>query len=96
MGARITIANERTQGTEPTADVTVASSSLRGVEIGGALIPRLIDELPVLALAAACAQGDTLIRDAQELRAKAGDAGCDAILMRDTPGKADCILYNGE
>src|SRR5206468_1029231 len=44
-----------------------------GVEIGGALIPRLIDELPVLAVAAACAEGDTIIRDAQELRAKETD-----------------------
>jgi len=73
MGARIAIANERMEGTEPIADVTVSSSNLHGVEIGGPLIPRLIDELPILALAAAYAQGDTLIRDAQELRAKESD-----------------------
>jgi 3-phosphoshikimate 1-carboxyvinyltransferase len=73
MGAQITIANERMAGTEPTGDVTVRSSNLRGVEVGGAQIPRLIDELPVLAVAAACAAGDTVIRDAQELRAKETD-----------------------
>jgi 3-phosphoshikimate 1-carboxyvinyltransferase len=73
MGAQVAIANERMEGAEPTGDVTVRSSDLHGVEIGGALIPRLIDELPVLAVAAACATGDTLIRDAQELRAKETD-----------------------
>lgn len=73
MGADIEIANERLEGSEPVGDVTVRSSELRGVEIGGELIPRLIDELPVLAVAAACARGDTLIRDAQELRAKETD-----------------------
>ncbi|MEN9934443.1 MAG: hypothetical protein RLZZ387_1022 [Chloroflexota bacterium] len=73
MGADITVSNERNEGAEPVGDVTVRSSNLRGVEIGGALIPRLIDELPVLAVAAACAQGDTVIRDAQELRAKETD-----------------------
>jgi 3-phosphoshikimate 1-carboxyvinyltransferase len=73
MGADIVVTNERSEGSEPVGDVTVRSSALRGVEIGGALIPRLIDELPVLAVAAARAQGDTLIRDAQELRAKETD-----------------------
>ncbi len=73
MGADITVTNERAEGSEPVGDVTVRSSNLRGIEIGGALIPRLIDELPVLAVAAACASGDTLIRDAAELRAKETD-----------------------
>jgi 3-phosphoshikimate 1-carboxyvinyltransferase len=73
MGAEIDITNQRNEGAEPVGDVTVRSSDLRGAEIGGALIPRLIDELPVLAVAAACATGDTLIRDAQELRAKETD-----------------------
>jgi 3-phosphoshikimate 1-carboxyvinyltransferase len=73
MGADITVSNERTEGSEPVADITVRSSNLRGVEIGGALIPRLIDEVPVLAVAAACAKGDTLVKDAAELRAKETD-----------------------
>jgi 3-phosphoshikimate 1-carboxyvinyltransferase len=73
MGADISILNERTTGSEPIGDVTVRSSRLRGAEIGGEIIPRLIDEIPVLAIAAACAQGDTIFRDAQELRAKETD-----------------------
>ncbi len=73
MGADLEIRNQRLEGSEPVADVTVRSSQLRGVVIEGAIIPRLIDELPVLAVAAACAAGDTLIRDAQELRAKETD-----------------------
>lgn len=85
MGADISIHNQRTEGSEPVADIIVRSSNLRGVEIGGALIPRLIDEIPVLAVAAACAEGDTLVRDAAELRAKESDrvetvaAGLDAM-----------------
>ncbi|MDZ4717963.1 MAG: 3-phosphoshikimate 1-carboxyvinyltransferase [Roseiflexaceae bacterium] len=73
MGADLTISNERMAGSEPVGDVTVRSSRLRGIEIGGSIIPRLIDEIPVLAIAAACATGDTLVRDAQELRAKETD-----------------------
>ncbi len=73
MGATITIRNERLEGNEPVGDITVTSSALRGTNIAGTLIPRLIDELPVLAVAAACAQGDTQIADAQELRAKETD-----------------------
>jgi 3-phosphoshikimate 1-carboxyvinyltransferase len=85
MGADITVSNERTEGAEPVGDVTVRSSALHGATIGGALIPRLIDELPILALAAASAAGDTLIKDAAELRAKESDrvetvaAGLDAM-----------------
>ncbi len=73
MGADISIHNQREDGSEPVGDVTVRSSSLRGTVIGGDLIPRLIDEIPVLAVAAACAEGDTLVRDAAELRAKETD-----------------------
>ncbi|MCI6720530.1 MAG: 3-phosphoshikimate 1-carboxyvinyltransferase [Clostridiales bacterium] len=69
MGADITLSNRRDDG-EPVCDVTVRSSRLHGVEIGGALIPRLIDELPVLAVAAAFAEGETIIRDAAELKVK--------------------------
>ncbi len=70
MGADISVFNERTEGGEPTADMTVRTSSLHGTEIGGALIPRLIDELPVIAVAAVFANGKTVIRDAQELKVK--------------------------
>jgi 3-phosphoshikimate 1-carboxyvinyltransferase len=73
MGANITIENERVLGAEPVGDVTVRTASLSGVDIGGRLIPNLIDEIPVLAVAAACAEGQTEIRDAEELRVKETD-----------------------
>ncbi len=69
MGADITQSN--IQGvTEPMCDLTVKYSALHGTEISGSIIPRLIDELPVLAVAAAFAEGETVIRDAQELKVK--------------------------
>jgi 3-phosphoshikimate 1-carboxyvinyltransferase (EC 2.5.1.19) len=55
MGADLEVINERLEGSEPVGDVVVRSSSLRGTTIAGALIPRLIDEIPILAVAAACA-----------------------------------------
>jgi 3-phosphoshikimate 1-carboxyvinyltransferase len=73
MGAEIAIQNERDVSGEPVADLTVRSSHLRGAEIGGALIPRGIDELVVLAVAAAVAEGQTVVRDAAELRVKESD-----------------------
>lgn len=73
MGARIELLAPRTVGGEPVADIVVRSSALRGVEVGGDLIPRAIDELPLVALAGALATGQTVIRDAAELRAKESD-----------------------
>jgi 3-phosphoshikimate 1-carboxyvinyltransferase len=73
MGATLTVANERLEGGEPVGDVMAESSKLKGVEIGGALIPRLIDEIPALAVAACVAAGTTVIRDAAELRVKESD-----------------------
>ena len=73
MGADITVDEERTWGSEPVADITVRSSRLQATTIGGALIPRAIDELPLLALAACFAEGETVIEDAAELRAKESD-----------------------
>lgn len=70
MGADLSIEEERTVGGEPVADVTVRSSQLQGVEIGGDLVPRAIDELPLVALAACLAEGETVIRDAEELVVK--------------------------
>ncbi|MBI4200439.1 MAG: 3-phosphoshikimate 1-carboxyvinyltransferase [Chloroflexi bacterium] len=73
MGARATIAHRREEGGEEVADVTVETSRLQGAEIGGELVPRLIDEVPVLALAACFARGTTVIRGAAELRVKESD-----------------------
>ena len=69
MGADITESNFRDDA-EPVCDLTVRHSRLHGTEIGGAIIPRLIDELPVIAVAAAFAEGEAVIRDAQELKVK--------------------------
>ena len=73
MGADLTVENERWAGGEPVADLTIRATALNGVKIGGAIIPRLIDELPVLAVAAACADGVTEITGARELRVKESD-----------------------
>ena len=60
-------------GGEPKANIRIRTSHLRATEIGGSIVPTLIDELPVLAVAAAFAQGTTLVRDAAELRVKECD-----------------------
>ena len=73
MGARIKIENVREEAGEPSADLIAESSQLEGVEIFGETIPKVIDELPVLALAACFAKGTTVIRDAQEMRVKESD-----------------------
>ena len=73
MGAQLHIGEIHEGPGEPIADITVESSDLKAVEIGGPIIPRLIDELPLLALAATQADGTTVIRDAQELRVKESD-----------------------
>ena len=70
MGADIQYLNERDDSGEPTADLLVRSSSLKGTVIEGAIIPALIDELPVLAVMAAFAKGETIIRNAEELKVK--------------------------
>jgi 3-phosphoshikimate 1-carboxyvinyltransferase len=70
MGADISIENEHTSAGEAVADITVRSSSLKGITIGGDIIPRLIDELPIIAVAAVFADGQTVIKDAQELKVK--------------------------
>lgn len=73
MGARITIENEALEAGEPIGDVHVRYSALRGVEIGGELVVRMIDEFPVFMLAALMAEGETVVRDARELRVKETD-----------------------
>jgi 3-phosphoshikimate 1-carboxyvinyltransferase len=73
MGARLSLEKERLVGGEPVADIRVKTSKLKGVKIGGVIIPRLIDELPIIAVAAAVAEGTTEIRDAEEMRAKESD-----------------------
>jgi len=73
MGADLEVIPRGLRGGEPVADLVARSSSLRGVAVGGDLIPRLIDEIPVLAVAAAFAEGETRFADAVELRVKETD-----------------------
>jgi len=73
MGGDVRVENVRDWNGEPVGDIRVRSSSLRGVDVGGALIPRIIDELPVFAVAAAAAAGPSRVRDAAELRVKETD-----------------------
>lgn len=70
MGGDITLLNEKTEGGEPTADILVRTSHLHGTTIEGSIIPTLIDEIPMIAVLAAFAEGTTVIRDAAELKVK--------------------------
>jgi 3-phosphoshikimate 1-carboxyvinyltransferase len=73
MGAKLKIDHERLEAGEPLANIVVESSELKGIEVGGDIIPRVIDEIPVLAVAGCVARGKTVIRDAGELRVKESD-----------------------
>ena len=70
MGGDITLLNERTEGGEKIADILVRTSRLHGITIEGDIIPTLIDEIPVIAVMAAVAEGTTIIKDAAELKVK--------------------------
>lgn len=73
MGGKISVENlngAHEQAGEPAGDITASFSDLKGVEVGGSMIPRLIDEIPILALAATQARGTTIIKDAAELKVK--------------------------
>ena len=73
MGARVSYANEHLEMGEPVADVTLAAALLKGVDVAGDLVVRTIDEFPALAAVAAFAEGDTVVREALELRYKESD-----------------------
>ena len=73
MGAKLRLENVVEAGGEPSADIVAESSDLVGIELSGDIIPRIIDEIPVLALSACFARGTTVIRDAGELRVKESD-----------------------
>ena len=72
-GDSLQLVDQRIEGGEPVADILITSTELHGVEIGGDMIPRMLDEVPILAVAACFAAGDTVIRDATELRVKETD-----------------------
>lgn len=70
MGANLEIKNEEVRNGEPVGDLVISTSQLKGIEISGDIIPRLIDEIPVIALLATQAEGKTIIKDAAELKVK--------------------------
>lgn len=70
MGGDIRIENEHLEGGEPVGDIVVKTSKLKAITLGGDIIPRMIDEIPVFAVAALAAEGTTVIKDAQELKVK--------------------------
>lgn len=73
MGANLTFSNRRDEGGEPVADITVKHGALKGVTVPPERAPSMIDEYPILFAAAACAEGDTVVRGAHELRVKESD-----------------------
>ena len=73
MGANIELSNERVAGGEPVADIRVTGSQLRGIRISEDQVPLAIDEFPALFIAAACAEGETILTGARELRVKESD-----------------------
>ncbi len=90
MGADLRVEERRDVGGEPVGTVTASAGALVGTEIGGAVIPAAIDELPILAVAAAFAQGTTVIRDAEELRVKESDRVATTVaLLRALGGDAE-------
>lgn len=100
MGADLTLQNEREVGGEPVADVRVRYAPLKGIEIPIDQVPLAIDEFPVLFIAAACAEGRTVLRGAEELRVKESDRiqvmadGLQALGVRAEP-TADGIIIDG-
>ncbi|MCB9778065.1 MAG: 3-phosphoshikimate 1-carboxyvinyltransferase [Alphaproteobacteria bacterium] len=81
MGGALAEGNGRLEGGEPVADLQVEAADLRGTIVGGADVPRLIDEIPVLAVAAAFAHGETRFQDAGELRVKESDRIATTVAM---------------
>jgi len=73
MGGDITVTETGTEAGEPVGDIRVKSSDLKGIEIGGDVVVRMIDEFPVLMVVALCSAGETIVRDAKELRVKETD-----------------------
>jgi len=73
MGAGISLSGDRMVGNEPVTDLSIRSVELSAVEVSGSIVPSLVDELPVLAVAATQAQGTTIVRNAAELRVKESD-----------------------
>ena len=101
MGARIAISDAAEVGGEPVGDLTITADELHGTEVGGDLVVRMIDEFPAFAVAAALAEGQTVVRDATELRHKESDritALCRELqaIGADVTETADGFIINGQ
>lgn len=102
MGGDITLLNERTEGGEKIADILVRTSQLHGTTVSGDIIPTLIDEIPVIAVMAAVAEGTTIIKDAAELKVKETDRietitdNLKAMGCRITPTQDGMIITGGK
>jgi len=102
MGAKLKTDNERLEAGEPLADIVIESSELKGLEVGGDIIPRLIDEIPVLAVAGCIAKGKTVIRNAGELRVKESDriatvaSGLSRLGAKIEPLSDGMVIYGGK
>lgn len=100
MGARLSLSNVKNDVGEPVADITVSTSSLKGCTIEGDIIPKLIDEIPVIAIMASFADGTTVIKDAQELKVKESNR-IDVMVNNlsamgvDIEGTADGMIIHG-
>lgn len=101
MGANIELHNERMVGGEPVADIRVRSAKLQGIAVPESLVPLAIDEFPALFVAAACAQGTTVVTAAEELRVKESDRiqvmadGLQAIGVDATPTEDGMVINGG-
>jgi 3-phosphoshikimate 1-carboxyvinyltransferase len=95
MGGEIDIVNARESGAEPVADLLVRASALKGIEVSAAMVPLAIDELPVLFIAAACAQGETVVTGAEELRVKESDRIAAMSAGLETLGVAHEVMPDG-
>jgi len=100
MGADISLENKRMMGAEPIADIHVRHARLKGISIPQEQVPLAIDELPVLMIAAACAEGETILKGAQELRVKESDriaAIADGLRLLgvDVQTRADGMIVQG-
>ena len=102
MGADITTSNQQKVGGEPVADIRIKSAQLKGIHIPEGLVPLAIDEFPVLFIAAACAEGQTVVTGAEELRVKESDRiqvmadGLQALGVNATATDDGMIIQGGE
>jgi 3-phosphoshikimate 1-carboxyvinyltransferase len=102
MGADIELQNQRTMGGEPVADIQVRTSQLHGIKIPPEQVPLAIDEFPIILIAAACAQGETILTDAEELKVKESDRihamaeGLQTVGIQAEPTNDGIIIQGGQ